>query len=244
MNIRNTEGIPDDEGKKVVNVVFGSVVEDVSGKALKEVVGIGNDGFNVSSIQFAIHYMFESKSKLHGFLRNVAETTKEGGYFIGTTYDGMEVFKLLKSKQIKKGESISYSADNQPDDTIWQVTKQYDKEDFIPDDSCLGYAIDVYQETINKVFTEYLVNFDYLTMLLKHYGFVVENNIIKTHSFRDLYSEYEKDYTRNNDRILMTENEKKISYLNRLFVFKKTTTVDAQKMSEILMKDDIENYDS
>lgn len=245
MNIRNTEGIPDDEGKNVVNVVFGSVVtEDVSGKALKEVVGIGNEGFNVSSIQFAIHYMFESKSKLHGFLRNVAETTKEGGYFVGTTYDGMEVFKLLKSKQIKKGESISYSADNQPDDTIWQVTKQYDKEDFIPDDSCLGYAIDVYQETINKVFTEYLVNFEYLTMLLKHYGFVVENNIIKTHSFRELYSEYEKDYTRNNDRILMTENEKKISYLNRLFVFKKTTTVDAQKMSEILMKDDIENYDS
>jgi len=36
----------------------------------------------------------------------------------------------------------------------------------------LGYAIDIYQETINKTFREYLVNFNYLNRILENYGFV------------------------------------------------------------------------
>ena len=44
---------------------------------------------NVSSIQFALHYMFENTETLHNFLdMNIAECTKLGGYFIGTSYDG------------------------------------------------------------------------------------------------------------------------------------------------------------
>ena len=158
--------------------------------------------------------MFESKSKLHGFLRNVAETTKEGGYFVGTTYDGMEVFKLLKSKQIKKGESISYSADNQPDDTIWQVTKQYDKEDFIPDDSCLGYKIDVYQDSINKVFSEYLIHYPYFKRRMEENGFeevsVGFTSLLFSDLFKQMTHQVKKDRKNNkNARRIINDRARK-----------------------------------
>ena len=39
--------------------------------------------------------------------------------------------------------------------------------------SSLGYRIDVYQESINKTFPEYLVNFDYLVQVIENYGFVL-----------------------------------------------------------------------
>ena len=39
----------------------------------------------------------------------------------------------------------------------------------------MGYSIDVFQESINKTFKEYLVNFEYLTRLLENYGFVKLN---------------------------------------------------------------------
>ena len=37
---------------------------------------------------------------------------------------------------------------------VWEVTKRYDRDEFPDDSSSVGYAIDVYQETINKVFTD------------------------------------------------------------------------------------------
>jgi mRNA (guanine-N7-)-methyltransferase len=44
-------------------------------------------GFDIVNIQFALHYFFESTSKLEGFLQNVSENLKNGGYFIGTCFD-------------------------------------------------------------------------------------------------------------------------------------------------------------
>ena len=34
----------------------------------------------------------------------------------------------------------------------------------------LGYAIGVYQESINKTFKEYLVNFNYFVRMMENYG--------------------------------------------------------------------------
>jgi hypothetical protein len=48
--------------------------------------------------------MFENIKTLHNFLRNIAECTKLGGYFIGTSYDGRTIFNKLNNK--KQGESI------------------------------------------------------------------------------------------------------------------------------------------
>jgi hypothetical protein len=41
------------------------------------------------------------------------------------------------------------------------MKKQYDASEFLDDESCVGYGIDVYQESINQTFSEYLVNYNF-----------------------------------------------------------------------------------
>ena len=225
-NIRNLEGLEgvngkNDEGKKIVRSLFASVAnDDANGLAVRRNYGIGLDGFDVCSIQFAIHYMFKSPTTLHNFLRNVAETTKLGGYFIGTSYDGDKIFDKLKDK--KNGESISEIETG--NNTIWKVTKRYSSDMWQADSTSIGYAIDVYQETINKVFREYLVNYDYLTQLMDIYGFVPDKTTFTDKTkFSDFYNKYKTE-----TQSEMNNSEKQISFLNRLFIFKKVTQVNAE----------------
>ena len=49
----------------------------------------------------------------------------------------------------------------------------YDNDEFQDNIDSLGYGINVFQESINKTFREYLVNYDYLTRLLENYGFIL-----------------------------------------------------------------------
>ena len=169
VNIRNGDGVFTDKDKMITKAVFGKGAKNEVelGKGVYKQYGIGSSGFDVCSIQFAVHYMFENLQTLNNFLRNVSETTKVGGYFIGTSYDGSKVFSMLKtleqndSKQIMEG-----------DRKIWEVTKRYDRKEFKADASSVGYAIDVFQESINKTFREYLVNYEYLDRMMENYGFV------------------------------------------------------------------------
>ena len=45
---------------------------------------------------------------------------------------------------------------------MWEIKKLYNKR-FSNTEECIGYKIDVFQESINNYIPEYLVNFDYLT---------------------------------------------------------------------------------
>ena len=170
VNIRNTTALYSDKGKQIINAVFGEGTKDkeVLGEGVYKMYGKAHEGFNISSIQFALHYMFESQTTLQNFLRNVSECTKIGGYFIATSYDGKTIFNKLKNK--KQGEDFVIMDGTKK---IWSITKQYDRKDFEENSSCVGYAVDVYQESINKSFREYLVNYNYLIQLMENYGFVL-----------------------------------------------------------------------
>jgi len=248
VNIKDTtNAISSDKGKQITRAVFGKGAKDEKelGKGVYKQYGVASEGFDICSIQFAIHYMFESQISLQNFLRNVSETTKIGGYFIGTSYDGAAIFKMLAGK--KQGESVTIMEDGKK---MWEVTKQYDRDEFPNNSSSIGYGIDVYQESINKTFKEYLVNYDYLTRLLENYGFVLltreeaMNNKLpsSTGFFNDLYGVMTDEIKRNR-RVAneygsaprMTANEKKISFLNRYFVYKKVRNVDAEKVAVNLL---------
>lgn len=257
VNIRDTTAIITDKGKQITNAIFGKGAKDVVdlGKGVHRHYGIGADGFDIASIQFALHYMFESSNTLNNFLRNVSETTKIGGYFIGTCYDGTRVFNKLSSKS--QGEGIESHEDAVKQ---WSIVKQYPATTFAPDSSSLGYAVDVFMDSIGKVIREYLVNFDYLERLLASYGFAVltteESRSIGLRSgrgsFRDLYiameedckrrPETRKEYGMAND---MTDNEKTLSFLNNYFIYKKTHNVDAAAISaSIIMQSSGEPYET
>ena len=165
LNIRSGDACFTEKGRTLTRAVFGdgSKDEGLLGTGVYKQFGRGKDGFNIVSNQFSIHYFFENKVTLNNFLRNVSESCKLGGYFIGTSYDGKKLFRQLENKELS--ESIKIIKEGHK---VWEVTKKYDNLRFMNDESCLGYTVDVYQETINKTFSEYLVNYDYLIRLISN----------------------------------------------------------------------------
>lgn len=246
-NIRNGDALDTDKDKQIIKAVFGNGPKDISllGKGVYNQYGVAETGFNVSSCQFAMHYFFENKTTFHSFIRNIAECTKINGYFIGTCYDGKQVFDTLENKSKDEGITILKN-----DRKIYEITKMYDQTGFPDEEMSLGYAINVFQESINKVFREYLVNFDYLVRIMDDYGFVLVTKEEATAMglpdgtglFSELYSAMEQEIkqypARKNDygkAPYMSPEEKQISFMNRYFAFKKVRSLDVKKMSDIIL---------
>ena len=250
-NIKSGDAFSNEKNKNIIKAIYGEGTKNAItlGKGVYNNYGIAKNGFNVSSIQFAFHYMFENRDVLTEYLNNVAQSTAINGYFIGCCYNGKKIFNYLE--EINNGESRSlFNNENK----IWEITKRYENNEFNNDDSCLGYAIDVFQESINKTFREYLVNFDYLVRLMEDYGFVLlkETEYKQLNlpgsigTFEDLYK-FMVEETKKDKRLLMkigsslnmSEEEKKISFFNNYFIFKKIRNVDKKDKIKKL-EDDLE----
>jgi hypothetical protein len=242
LNIKNGNAMLNDKAKQVCNAVFGIGPKNIEklGSGVARQYGKGSDGFNVSSCQFAIHYFFENPDSLIGFLRNIAECTKLNGYFIGTCYDGKLIFNELRN--IKTNESIQINDNGKK---IWEIIKKYNSSTFENNSSSIGYKIIVYQETINQYISEYLVNFDYLIRLMEIYGFITINNDeakemglqegtgLFSNLFINMIDEIQRNKFKSNnykEAPNMTSYEKKISFLNRYFIFKKVREVNLDKI--------------
>jgi mRNA (guanine-N7-)-methyltransferase len=247
LNIRSGHAFQTEKEKQIVNAVFGTGPKDatVLGKGVYKHYGVADTGFQVSSCQFAMHYFFENTKSVHSFLRNITECTKVGGYYIGTCYDGRTIFNTLYNKE--KEDSITI---NKAGRKIYEITKMYDQTGFPDDELSVGYAINVFQESINKVFREYLVNFNYLVQLMEDYGFILitkeEANQMhlpdSTGMFNDLFTMMENEAKMHpklasnyRQALYMTPEEQRISYMNRYFIFKKVRNVDAKKMEEVIL---------
>jgi hypothetical protein len=256
-NIRSGQAMLNEKAVQITRAVFGHGTKEKLGAGVARQFGKGEDGFHVASCQFAIHYFFENQTTLQNFLRNVAETTKIGGYFIGTSYDGKTIFNLLRDKQ--DGENIEiYDGKTK----VWEIRKDYAATEFNDDVSSVGYQISVYQESINKMFPEFLVNYDYLDRAMENYGFKLmprdEAQSLGTRDeaqqelglpeatgmFSDLYQQMMEDVKRNpfnknkyGAALTMSAFEKKISFLNRYFVYKKIRNVNAEKVAMELLED-------
>jgi hypothetical protein len=246
LNIRSGINMFDDKANQIVNSVFGTTgINKSLGPAVSRQHGKAHSGFDVSSCQFAIHYMFENRRTFYNFIRNVAECTKLNGYFIATCYDGQTIFNMLRKKQ--EGESREIYID---DKKIWSVTKSYDAQVFEDNESSLGYKIDVYQDSINQTLSEYLVNFDFLTSTMDKYGFKIvsreearymglpEGSGMFSELFHSMMNEIKRDpkkETDYKDASYMENYEKDISFLNRFFIYKKISTRNAEKLTKSLL---------
>ena len=253
LNIRSGGSFVTEKDKQIAKAIFGNGPKDqtILGKGVYDEYGVATSGFNISSCQFALHYFLQSSNSFHNFLRNLAECTKLNGYFIGTCYDGASIFKLLKNKN--EGESMVIMSGKQK---IFELIKHYSQTGFPDDENSIGYKIDVYQETINKTFTEFLVNFNYLKQVMEDYGFVLiskedAQNLGLPNStglFQEMYNYMETEIKQNPKRksdyknaYLMTIEERQISFLNRYFVFRKVRNVNAEKISKLINMMDKDN---
>jgi len=241
-NIKDGSAMLNDKAKQITAAVFGHGQKDAHkiGKGVARQYGKGIDGFNVASCQFAIHYFFKDPDTLKGFMKNIAECTKHNGYFIGTCYDGKIVFNELK--KIKTGESVKIIEDGKK---IWEIIKEYGGDTFVDDSSSIGYKINVYQESINQFISEYLVNFDYLNRVMSAYGFEIisqeearemgmpNGSGLFSELFLNMSDELSKNKFKAKDYEQapnMSANEKKISFLNRYFIYKKIRTVNTENV--------------
>tara|TARA_B100000035_G_scaffold28679_2_gene22089 strand:- start:1849 stop:5142 length:3294 start_codon:yes stop_codon:yes gene_type:complete len=250
-SIANGDAFKNDLYKNIGNAVLGKGPKDekLLGSGVFKHYGIGENGFQICSCQFAIHYFFENINKLEQFLKNVSLTTAVGGYFIGTSYDGKSLFNKLVDTE--KDDSITiYNDENE--EKVWQLIKKYDYEKFEDNSSCLNYAIDVYQDSINQVFREYLVNYDYLDRIMENFGFVhisqkecEELNIPgDDFMFKSLYNymhdEVKLKKIKEKDigtSLNMKDYEKEISFLNRCFIYKKIRSVPLE--DQVIHDDEI-----
>jgi hypothetical protein len=153
---------------------------------------------------------------------------------------------MLKKKEL--GESRDIYVD---DKKVWSITKDYDESIFEDNESCLGYKISVYQDSINQTIPEYLVNFDFLTQTMDKYGFSLvtreeaksmglpEGSGMFSELFNSMMLEIKRDPKKEmdyKDAPFMKQYEKDISFLNRFFVYKKVSTRNAEKLTKALIE--------
>jgi len=204
----NTTFIWGDSGK-LIFPDYEAALDGYNKGLLKKVI-LSKNQFDVVSMQFAIHYLFENEIKLRTFLQNVSDNLKIGGYFIGTSMDGRRVVELLRGLK-KPAEGII------GDDILWKIEKKYSETmKWDAKKPMLGHKIEVYINTIGIPHEEYLVNYTYLEEILKEYGFELE--IIR--GFGDIYAMGDDEYK--DDMKAMSDAEKTFSFLHNEFRFKKT----------------------
>ena len=231
----------------------GSKDKGVLGKVAYENYGIGSEGFDVVSNMFSTLYFFENIEMLNEYLKNVSENCKINGYFLGTCYDGNRVFNMLKNKSY--GESKYIIEDKEK---VWEIKKMYSNETFPSDMNGVGMRVDVYQESINKMFPEYLVNFDYFKEVLELYGFeMIDGDECKefgvftgVDSFQRLFNNMKNDIDNKEmsvkkigEALKMTDYEKQVSFLNNYFIFKKVRNVDASNVYKVQLNNATELVD-
>ena len=228
MGMSQNSGL-DEYNKNILEILWGRKPITEIPEKHRDIWGLCGDKFNIISCQFAIHYFFSSLETLETVVRNIANNTKNDGYFIGTSFDGNTIYNKLKEHD--KGDML-VGKHQDKGNVIWRIRKEYDNlGDTLPlDETSLGMEIKVFIETINQTFTEYLFNFEYFEQLMNQNDMYIINkqeaNEIGLPSgsdlFLSLYETLQKDKGGKYGTALnMTEIEKEISFFNRYFIFQK-----------------------
>ena len=243
----NINEIKDDYTRTLAKVLLGKtdIVPNKMGR-YKNLLVPAVHKFDVVSCQFALHYFFGSADIFASFIENVASRLKPNGYFIGTCFDGKLINKLFDAE----GSSVVSGKKN--DTEIWRIRKLYDSYD----PNAYGQKVSVYLETINQDMEEYLIDFEFLIEILAHHGLRLLspsecknlNPLLSssTQTFEKSYADMLTALTNDtkskvkSDMLSMTSEEKKYSFLNRWFIFKKDERMDKQQASIKKFKTEID----
>jgi SAM-dependent methyltransferase len=225
-NIVSGEAGATPEERDILRSVFGKFEPEgpVPPYIEKVMAGSFRAGADVAACMFAIHYFFQNKETLDGFLRNLSEVVKIGGYFVGCCFDGQKIFQLLKKTE--KGRSVSGTLNDVP---LWTITKDYEAEELLTDDSSIGLGIDVEFISIGDAQKEYLVPFDLLTQKMATIGFaLLDDKELATMGLQSSTNTFDVSYKmaeRDRHRFTMPDPVKQYSFLNRWFIFKRKGAV-------------------
>jgi predicted NAD-dependent protein-ADP-ribosyltransferase YbiA (DUF1768 family)/SAM-dependent methyltransferase len=224
--IDGSAGINDEE-RDMLRSILGRIepIGAVPPAVQRSGAGALTDGADAMSCMYAIHYFFETSEKFNGLLQNIADNLKIGGYFIGTNFDGDAVFNFMRGIEPGKGR-IGLDGNN----ILWELTKHYEGEELPTDDSAFGMAIDVNFVTIGITHREYLVPWKLLVSKLKTIGCeLLDAEELAKIGLNSSSNMYEVSFDmamkeRDRKRFQMNEIAKEYSFLNRWYIFKRTSS--------------------
>ena len=96
------------------------VVHDLS-RPIPSLPHLKHHSRDIVSMQFALHYFFESEAKLRYLLANIDQYLAPGGYFVGTTTD----FKIIRQRIRESEDALSFGND------YYQVSYGKDLRDLV-----------------------------------------------------------------------------------------------------------------
>ena len=231
LDIKNGEAAIDKESKDLLKIIMNPVKKQQNLNIYERVLaGKGKDKFNVISCMFAIHYFFESETKLDQFLRNVSDNLQQDGLFFATFMDGSSVEAKLKSK--KSGIIEGRKKFDEYSVPVWAIIKQYTNEKYY------NKKIDVFIENTQKLITEYLVNFEFLVAKAREYDLELEETELFSETYEKIKKDFEnpdliknkfnlfeawriEDHKNSLKELETNEISKSFSFLNRWVIFKK-----------------------
>ncbi len=185
--------------------------------------GKAADGFDVVSCMFSLHYFFKDRPTVDGWLRNVSETLRVGGLFVGCCFDGDSVQKLLQNTPV--GGIVRGQEDGVD---VWSIVKRYESEALPATDESLGKPIDVSFISIGEAYTEYLVSWEYLKGRMEAIGCELLNAeelaAMGLQHSTALFSESYQMAARSGRNFPMSPKLRDFSFLNRWFIFKRRST--------------------
>ena len=190
---------------------------------------------DIVTCNFAVHYFFNNQPILDTFLSNVSKCLKNDGYFIGTMMDGGLVHKLLLENNGK------YVVNNSEGINMLTITAKYSLINPVG----LNRPIDVTFAGLIENKTEYVVDSTDLIANASKHGLISSEisvdsmergnklNILNMQSFteNDLFPKLlSKDFGN------LSESDKEISKLYKVFVFKKQKSQKPKQQFTIKLK--------
>ena len=224
-NIASGEAGATPEEADIMRSVLGRVNPNgpVPPFVLDKAAGRLREGVDCIAIMFALHYFFESEATLAGLMRNVSETLKVGGLFIGCCFDGQEVFNSLRTLP-EGGTKVGQDGSAE----IWKIKKMYPNTFLGRED--LGLPIEVEFISIGSAQVEYLMNFELLNDKMNEIGCY----LLDKKECADLGLPYERSTAMFSDTYDVAKKQKQVfamspavreySFYNRWFIFKRKST--------------------
>lgn len=193
---------------------------------VQDYVGQLKGGVDAMTCMYAMHYFFQTPEKLNGFLQNIADNLKIGGYFVGTNFDGEALFTMLNTVEKDKTKTGMIG-----DKIMWEITKRYEATELPLDDSAFGMAVDVRLVSIGLTHTEYLVPWELLKEKLATVGCeLLSKEELKKLGLENSSAMYRTSHEMatktkfGRDRYGMPSVVEDFSFLNRWYIFKRTSS--------------------
>jgi len=221
--VDGTAGATDEE-KDILRSIFGKVTPQgaIPPYIDQQAAGRLRNGVDGITCQFALHYFFNNEESFNGLLQNISDNLKIGGYFFGTAFDGERVFQLLRG--LPEGGQRS-GVDNAS--VLWTITKRFSIDEIPVGSDGFGLAIDVEFISIGTSQMEYLVPFDLLVNKMKTIGLeLLEEEDLKVMGLGTSSGTFDLSYDaakKAGKQYQMIEAVKQFSFLNRWFIFKRTS---------------------